>query len=1200
MYIPLSFSQNSAIKFELKIQTKNQSIKNRHIKKDSLPLDRLSNEFVSDATKEKKAKQGDVLFFDNNKWIPAPLVGLNFIGGWNALENIPEILKDGAYKNKSGALINVDSGDYFVVSITGPQKVGNENLWSTGDWIIFNGTNWVKINNTGVISSIFGRAGKLLPENNDYTWEMIDKSKSKLQDLTDTPEDPTEEDNGKVLKWDKIENKWSLEKDQIGIAKGNVHSSDIIDGEIFSQHIAPYAEIKPAKIDNFEELANSKLNINGGQLSGSLNLQENDLVFGEYGTINGKNVTDFLNQLFNLSQVMINKEDKFIGSGNSNDFLSGSTIRMGEVEQRQWFPLSTNLAGEGNKKFFTNDRVLQTKLEDYQIGTNASLSSEDSILDAFGKLEQKIISFQENVVVGPGNIPDITLEDLSTNMGENSGLLHFGGSTWSLKMISGLQYEGEWDANENYPNAPGAGDYYIVSVPGNHDGKDWQNGDWAIYNGTSWLHINNSGIVYSFNNRIGNVIPCPGENCSSIYDYTWSMIGKSNSSINDLGDVDTSGVAEGQVLKWTVVNAITGEGKWAASDDLVGTGGGEISSDSIEEGSITNSDIAGDAAIKQTKVKDLVGDLQGKFPLSGGTLSGDLNLNNNNLIGVSNINGKNVNELLNNANTVEEDINSKENNLAPGYSDQFLSGNKNFVNFNSNNITEGANNLYITQQRVLVTPLANYSEEEGDNLSINEEDSLITAIGKLAARLKQQEIPTGSIGSEAIAEGSITVEKISIDSAIDGDTLIFNGSNEGWVLRPLSGMNYLGAWNVDANGQAPNFDSFSTPTVKTKGDYYIVSVGGTVDLGTGALTWSEGDWAVYNDKDGGEWQKISNSNLVKSFNNRVGRIRPESNDYKWDQLNFAGSSLNSIADVDTSFTAPSNGQVLKWISAVNKWRRADDDEKGAEILTGDKFDTPVILPQHFSSDSIPLAEVNQLEDELNSLYPLDGSKNLNRGLNLEGNNILNLTLLNGVNINELGNACNNLDPSVYQPKLIPDPSAENQFVRWPGVYTNISLDDLEGTQGNEQLYNSNNVLSLQLDGYVKNEAGASLGNGDTLLQAFEKLEGKIDNLASGGSAGFFEVSENKNLALGDNGKTFFVSGDPTEITLPNFGGVQEGYQVTVKRVDKENQVSNISITSNDANIDEQPSWDLNSNYASVKIIKEGNQWLIIQRHGEVQ
>ena len=1076
----------------------------------------------------KDASQGDVLYFDQGVWVPAPLVGLKFISGWDAENNIPELFNNGQYKNyNNNNEILADTGDYFVVSAAGATELGSQNYWQVGDWIIFNGNSWQKINNTGVVASIFGRVENVIPQSNDYNWNMIDKGEAKLLDLGDTPDQLTVYNNGQILKWNNSEEKWTLEYDLVGIKSGNVKSSDIINGSISNTHISETAEIDISKVNDLEQLINKKLSIAGGQLTGNLDLNNHKLIFDSAGTINNKTVDTFLIELTNLTQSMLSKENKFLISDNPEEYLSGHKDESGT---RLWIGLNTSLVTEGiTNKFLSAEKVLESKLDNYQKGNVDFLSPDDSILNAFGTLEQKIISFNDNLVINNDNIPEVTLDKLSTDMGGSNGLLNLGENKWSLKMISGLQFKGSWNATNSYPENTASGDYYIISEDGVFDDKNWKNGDWAIYNGTSWQQINNAGTVHSFNNRSGNIIPCPGLNCDT-YDYTWSMINKEQSTIDDITDVSTSGAVNGQVLK------LSANGKWAAATDLAGAGNGGIDSESIAVGTVRNIDIKLDADILQSKIKDLSNNLLGKLPVAGGTLSGNLDLGNNNLVGVSKINGEDISLLLNSANNIEADVDAKEDTLEQGNINQFLNGDKEFINFNSDDITEGINNLYFTHERVLITPLDNYSLAN-NNFDILPQDSILTAVGKISGRLEHQELPHSSISSEDIFEKSITASKFATANAVEGDTFVFSNSTDGWVLRPLSGMKYLGTWNLVSNGDLP--------VNATNGEYYIIS--------SGNESWSEGDWAVYNDQGDGEWQRISNSKNLESFNNREGLIEPEANDYSWDQLNFSGSSINSLSDINTSGAV--EGQVLKWSVSEQVWIVGDDEEKTTSNLTGNSFANSSILPQHFKSAGIQVSHIEGLQNTINEFYPINGTEVLKRSIDLDGNNIINLNLINGVNVTDISNLCGGLDPSIYQSKLTPDPLLEFQFLEWPGIYSEISLDDLLDVSSSVKLYAPSRILDLPLTGYVKNQSGEALTDGDSLIETFQKLEGKIDGLSSGSSAGFFPVSSNTNLSPADNGKTFFASGESTQVSLPVFENVVDGYQITVKRVDTNNQIS---------------------------------------------
>ena len=103
--------------------------------------------------------------------------------------------------------------------------------------------------------------------------------------------------------------------------------------------------------------------------------------------------------------------------------------------------------------------------------TGSAITSSDSILTAFGKVQNQI-----------------------------NGL------------IGGVQFQGVWNAATNTPALVSSvgtqGYYYIVSVAGNTNLNgitDWQVGDWAIFNGSTWNKVDNTDLVTSVNGQIGAV-----------------------------------------------------------------------------------------------------------------------------------------------------------------------------------------------------------------------------------------------------------------------------------------------------------------------------------------------------------------------------------------------------------------------------------------------------------------------------------------------------------------------------------------------------------------------------------------------------------------------------------------------------------------------------------------------------------------------
>lgn len=77
--------------------------------------------------------------------------GINFQGAWNALTNSPTLV--------SGV---GTQGDYYVVSVAGTTDLDGITDWQTGDWAIFNGTAWQKIDNTDAVISVNGAIGAVV------------------------------------------------------------------------------------------------------------------------------------------------------------------------------------------------------------------------------------------------------------------------------------------------------------------------------------------------------------------------------------------------------------------------------------------------------------------------------------------------------------------------------------------------------------------------------------------------------------------------------------------------------------------------------------------------------------------------------------------------------------------------------------------------------------------------------------------------------------------------------------------------------------------------------------------------------------------------------------------------------------------------------------------------------------------------------
>lgn len=156
---------------------------------------------------------GDVLYYDaiTERWSFGTLSGQVYRGVWNATTNIPDLDNLGTFNN----------GDYYIVATAGTYSGVS---YSVGDWVIFNGTSWEKIDNSSnVVSSFQGRKGVVALLPSDYV-SLRDLGTQKIPgsslgdiadiDLTVAPTD------GQVLKWSTGSSAWIPANDVSGGSSG--------------------------------------------------------------------------------------------------------------------------------------------------------------------------------------------------------------------------------------------------------------------------------------------------------------------------------------------------------------------------------------------------------------------------------------------------------------------------------------------------------------------------------------------------------------------------------------------------------------------------------------------------------------------------------------------------------------------------------------------------------------------------------------------------------------------------------------------------------------------------------------------------------------------------------------------------------------------------------------------------------------------
>ena len=89
--------------------------------------------------------------------IPASIQGgVSYQGAWNASTNTPTLVSSVGSK-----------GYYYVVSVAGNTNLNGVTDWLVGDWAIYNGAAWEKIDNTDQVASVNGYTGVVVLSNTD-------------------------------------------------------------------------------------------------------------------------------------------------------------------------------------------------------------------------------------------------------------------------------------------------------------------------------------------------------------------------------------------------------------------------------------------------------------------------------------------------------------------------------------------------------------------------------------------------------------------------------------------------------------------------------------------------------------------------------------------------------------------------------------------------------------------------------------------------------------------------------------------------------------------------------------------------------------------------------------------------------------------------------------------------------------------------
>ena len=95
--------------------------------------------------------------------LPSAVLGaLSYQGTWNASTNTPTLVSSSGTK-----------GYYYVVSVAGSTNLNGITDWQVGDWAVYNGSAWQKIDNTDAVTSVNGKTGTVVLGYGDITTGVV-------------------------------------------------------------------------------------------------------------------------------------------------------------------------------------------------------------------------------------------------------------------------------------------------------------------------------------------------------------------------------------------------------------------------------------------------------------------------------------------------------------------------------------------------------------------------------------------------------------------------------------------------------------------------------------------------------------------------------------------------------------------------------------------------------------------------------------------------------------------------------------------------------------------------------------------------------------------------------------------------------------------------------------------------------------------
>ena len=202
----------------------------------------------------------------------------------------------------------------------------------------------------------------------------------------------------------------------------------------------------------------------------------------------------------------------------------------------------------------------------------------------------------------------------------------------------------------------------------------------------------------------------------------------------------------------------------------------------------------------------------------------------------------------------------------------------------------------------------------------------VNAGGEISGPISNLQILNSAVLAKVLTGLSISGASIT---ATDNLLQAF-GKLQSQINGVLGGAIYQGVYNATTNSAS------LVDGTGTKGHYYVVSVAGVQDFGSGSIDFNVGDWAIYN---GTIWQKVDNTDAVSSVNGKLGAVSLTTADIS-EVTNLYFTTARVLATVITGFTSGA-GTVLATDTVLQALQKIDGNVSGKQstLVSGTNIKT---------------------------------------------------------------------------------------------------------------------------------------------------------------------------------------------------------------------------------------------------------------------